>query len=490
MVASLSARGSASAALAYYDHLRADDYYTRDGEPPGRWMGQAADRLSLNGPVTQSEFESALQGRDPKTGQSLTRQHGPSHAAGWDMTFSAPKSVSVVWALSESPNRERIVQAHQGAITAAARSLEQTAAFTRRGPGGRIHEPTAGLLMAAFDHHTSRELDPQLHTHCFIFNLAPRQDGSWGSIVSRELYRTQKAAGQVYRAELANGLERLGYALDRQADTFRIAAIPLSVERDFSKRRQAIEEAARTHGYATPKGMELAALRTRRAKQSAKLADLFRDWQSEAKALGFMPQRDAQHHGRQWAHEAGREERSVATRDPHHAGEVERSVRSRASTAASCFDPQRVRQVDRREAAASDIARDTERRADDAHINPADRHSAKPPEQMPTGAAARRAAHEPSQFVSAPSQSVGVSSSARRFGAVSPTRAASSTATGAALVSAAQLGSLLGQALSSLDQPNERMAGVRIKLHGKEQSFGTPGKHDRSQDKDRDHEYE
>ncbi len=299
MVASISARGSAKAALAYYDHLRRDDYYSRGGEPPGRWAGEGAERLSLRGPVTHSEFEAALGGVDPKTGDRLVQQggRGRAHSAGWDMTFSAPKSVSVLWALSEGPERQTIERAHQSAVLTATAHLERTAAWARRGRAGSVREQTAGLLMAQFDHHTSREADPQLHTHSFIFNLAPRRDGSWGAIVSRELYKAQKDAGAMYRRALAGELERLDYRLDHQKDGFRVAAIPRDIERAFSKRRQAIEEAARTHGYKTPKGMELATLRTRRAKGEARLDGLFKTWQAEAKALGFELNRD---HQRTW----------------------------------------------------------------------------------------------------------------------------------------------------------------------------------------------
>jgi conjugative relaxase-like TrwC/TraI family protein len=99
------------------------------------------------------------------------------------MTFSAPKSVSVLWALSEPRDREAIESAHCLGVATALRHLEQAAAWARRGKGGAIRERTAGLLMAAFDHHTSRALDPQLHTHAFVFNLAPRQDGTWGALL-------------------------------------------------------------------------------------------------------------------------------------------------------------------------------------------------------------------------------------------------------------------------------------------------------------------
>lgn len=287
MVASISARKSVSAALGYYRHMGEDDYYARDGEAPGRWEGRGAERLSLDGSVEKSAFEAALSGRDPKTGAPLVQTNGRAHAAGWDMTFSAPKSVSVLWALSPDADRAVIETAHRTAVLEATRHLEDNAAWARRSKGGARREPTAGLLMAQFDHHMSRALDPQIHTHVFIFNLAPRRDGSWGAIISRPLYLAQKEAGRVYRAALARTLERSGWRLEKTADAFRVAAIPPHVERAFSKRRQEIEQAAKAFGYNTPDGMELAALRTRQAKKSVPLEQRFEAWRNEARSLGF-----------------------------------------------------------------------------------------------------------------------------------------------------------------------------------------------------------
>jgi len=138
-----------------------------------------------------------------------------------------------------------------------------------------------------FDHHTSRELDPQLHTHVFVFNLAPRKDGTWGAIVSRNLYKAQKQAGAVYREALATELERAGHTIERTSINFRVATIPRDIERAFSKRRAAIESAAEAHGYRSAKGMELAALRTRLPKRDVSRQQLFEAWRAEAKALGF-----------------------------------------------------------------------------------------------------------------------------------------------------------------------------------------------------------
>jgi len=239
--------------------------------------------------VTRSDFEAALRGIDPHTGVSLARLGGKNqnHTAGWDVTFSAPKSVSVLWALSDAQHRPIIERAQSAAVTAASTYLERSAAFARRGKGGAIREPTTGLLLAEFDHHTSRELDPQLHTHVFVFNLAPRNDGTWGAIVSRDLYKAQKQAGAVYREALATELERAGFAIERTSSNFRVTTISRDIERAYSKRRVAIESAAEAHGYRSAKGMELAALRTRGPKRDVSRQQLFEAWRAEAKVLGF-----------------------------------------------------------------------------------------------------------------------------------------------------------------------------------------------------------
>lgn len=297
MVASISARKSVGAAVAYFKHMAQDEYYTKEDEAEAEsdWEGRGADRLALDSDVSRRDFEALLSGFDPKTAEPLVQTGNKSHAPGWDMTYSAPKSVSVLWALSPPEERTKFEAAHRQAVSVATKHLEDNYAFTRRGKGGTIREPVAGLTIARFHHHTSRDLDPQLHTHAFIFNSAPRHDGSWGTLVSRELYKAQKESGEVYRNHLANALERDGYTVDRQGSSFRMRAIPHHVERAFSKRRQAIEEAAKAHGYRTPKGMERAALRTRQAKRPRERAALFQAWTQEARVLGFkLPDRQRQ----------------------------------------------------------------------------------------------------------------------------------------------------------------------------------------------------
>lgn len=286
MVASISARKSVGAAVAYFKHMARDEYYTGDHKADGEWDGRGTERLALEGHVSKADFEALLNGLDPKTGEPLA-QLGKTHAPGWDITYSAPKSVSVMWALSPETDRAKIEAAHRAAVHAATTHLEDHHAITRRGKGGATREPVAGLTIARFHHHTSRDLDPQLHTHALIFNTAPRRDGTWGTLVSKELYKAQKETGAIYRAHLANALEREGYVVDRQGTGFRLKAIPKNIEWNFSKRRQSIQQAAEKFGYKTPKGMELAALRTRQAKRPRERAALFKAWKQEARALGF-----------------------------------------------------------------------------------------------------------------------------------------------------------------------------------------------------------
>mgnify|MGYP003668085700 CR=1 FL=1 len=302
MTASLSARGNAAAALSYYGHLVHDSqngskngygnqqsYYLKGDAAPGRWVGHGAERLSLNGPVTESEFKAALTGYDPKTGEKLVQRGGKSHShsAGWDMTFSAPKSVSVLWALSEKQDRTSIEAAQEHATLMAACWLENNAGWCRRGQGGVLRERTAGLLMAQFDHETSRDLDPQLHTHSFIFNQAPRKDGTWGAIVSRDLYKAQKQVDAIYQQHLAREIENLGYQTERGQTGFRVTVIPKYIEKNFSKRQQAIEAEVQKQGHTSAKQRELAALKTRKPKVNMNRQELFKAWKSEAKTLGF-----------------------------------------------------------------------------------------------------------------------------------------------------------------------------------------------------------
>jgi conjugative relaxase-like TrwC/TraI family protein len=295
---SISSRSaSASDIRAYLEGERdganrgAEDYYTENGRTQGRWLGSGAAELQLAGNVNEKAFDRLAAGFHPETGAALVQRAGDSHRPGWDLTFSAPKSVSVVWGIAESEQREAIERAHTQAVERTLRFAEQQQLFiTRRGHGG-IERETALPIVATYLHGTSREADPQLHTHAFVLNVAARGDGSYGTLETKPLYEWKMALGAAYRAELAHELRALGYetAPDSKS-SFRISRVPRDLERHFSKRRAQIEAVMNERGTTSAKAAEVAALNTRKAKESASATTLRATWRSESVAFGVTAQ--------------------------------------------------------------------------------------------------------------------------------------------------------------------------------------------------------
>lgn len=288
----LSVSAMTSGQEVYYLTLAREDYYLAGGEPPGYWIGRGAQGLGLRGTVEREHLRAALDGTGPD-GERLTQaQHytdGRARQPGWDLTFSAPKSVSVLWAVADPASRAKLQAAHDGAVRAAIGYLEDNAAVTRRGKGGGATE-RVGLLVAGFEHGTSRALDPQLHTHCLVVNAGLRSDGSWGTVRSHDLYVHKMAAGALYRSELAHRLRHeLGLDLLRHKGNigFEVAGVPQPVLDAFSKRRQEIEEALDKVGWSTAWLSEKLAKSTREVKQHVAREKLFEVWSEAAHALGF-----------------------------------------------------------------------------------------------------------------------------------------------------------------------------------------------------------
>ena len=289
---SISARGSAASAEAYYEHMaEQDDYYLKGQEPPGQWQGKGAEALGLSGTVSREDFAAALRGYKPGADgtipEALVQNAGDKHMAGWDLTFSAPKSVSVLWALAPEDMQAALAKAHDEAVTEALKFVEDHASFTRRGKGGAIQEKVNGLLVSTFQHGTSREQDPQLHTHSFVHNVAERQDGTWGSIDGRNFYRWKMASGAYYRAALAERLQELGFEVRRDGKSFAVAGVSEKVEKHFSKRRAQIEDVLERMGANGAKASATVALKTRKAKTAQDRAALSQQWQQEAADLGY-----------------------------------------------------------------------------------------------------------------------------------------------------------------------------------------------------------
>lgn len=285
MVATISAREEIQSAQRYYTHLTQDDYYLQN-EEIGFWYGRAAKFLDMNRAVQPNQFKAALNGQHPSTKDQLVRlAKGPKqHKPGWDICLSAPKAVSVLWALApDDAKRDLIENAHKQAVKNTCSFIEENFAICRRGKGGKIKEKTTGLLFSVFNHKTSRTLCPQLHSHLFTFNMAPRKDASWGAILSKPLYDAQKKIGAHYREELHKQLQLLQVPSKLEHDAIKVEGISRRTEMAFSLRRQQILRAMEKFNYAnSAKGFEKATLRTRQKKKQYPLPLLIQAWNERA----------------------------------------------------------------------------------------------------------------------------------------------------------------------------------------------------------------
>ncbi|ENM5766344.1 relaxase domain-containing protein [Vibrio mimicus] len=274
--------------LDYYEDLAEEDYYTKGGEPSGVWAGKGAILLNLSGSVEKEDYKNIMSGFSPR-GEALCQKPGPEHRAGFDLCFSPPKSVSVLWARADPPLKQKIQTAQFKAVCSAINHLEKHAAITRRLHNGTSREAVIGLVVATYEHSTSRALDPQLHTHCLVANIAPRYDGTWGTLESRDLFLWQASAGAVYKAELAFQLRELGASIERYQDTFQISGVPLSLCEHFSKRSHDIRAKLDSVGISSGKTSfgDIAVLDTRAKKQEVNRAALFDEWNKQMDDRGF-----------------------------------------------------------------------------------------------------------------------------------------------------------------------------------------------------------
>ncbi len=278
-----------SASGRYYADLAREDYYHAGGEPPGIWHGTEAERFGVRGEVDRDEFLQLCEGYSKDGKEKLVRNAGTdSRRSAWDATFSAPKSVSVVWALADHKTRKEIQDAQREAVKKALTYLEREAGLVRAGERGDRCEKSA-LLCAMFEHGTSRAQDPQLHTHAVCINLAHREDGTIGTLEARSIFRHKMAAGAVYRAELSAQLEkRLGVEIERgKKETFEIAGVPETLIEEFSKRREMILAAMEKEGAEGAARAAYFTLTTREKKQHVARELLFDVWQEVGRAHGF-----------------------------------------------------------------------------------------------------------------------------------------------------------------------------------------------------------
>lgn len=288
MVATISAISSSAQASSYYE---ADDYYAGDGLSPSEWQGKGAQALGLSGEVEREQFRDMLDGKLPDGQQLGTIRDGANqHRPGWDVTMSAPKSVSI---MAEVAGDRRLIVAHDRAVNTALAFAERHSAATRVREGGKVdRHQTGNLVVASFRHDTSRAQDPQLHTHNVIMNATRDADGNWRSLEPRALYQLQKAIGAVYRQELAVNVRELGYEIETGKESlFEIKDVPPEATKAFSERAAQVEarlaERGQTRESASAAEKQIAALDTRAVKEEVNRAELVKDWRATADAAGF-----------------------------------------------------------------------------------------------------------------------------------------------------------------------------------------------------------
>ena len=284
-----------------------EDYYTKPGEAPGYWLGSLAGELGLAGEVDGEDYGAILAGQDPLSGRTLVarperrtytdaegRERKSEPTLGYDLRFSAPKSVSLLWAVGSQEVRSTVLRVHEEAVAAGVARLEREACWVARGKGGMKLERGAGFVAMGFLHRSSRAGDPALHTHVLTSNMTRAvSDGRWLSLAnpkrSSPLLRDAKAAGHVYQAVLRAGIVRelgleWGVVKNGYADLLLFSREEIE---HFSRRRTEILERLAELGVRTAAAAEVAAYRTRDAKDYGVTFDNQRaDWVARAAEFG------------------------------------------------------------------------------------------------------------------------------------------------------------------------------------------------------------
>ncbi len=282
---SLAKVKSGAAAASYYEG--ADDYYNKDCSP-SQWQGQGAEKLGLTGEVKSDDFRNLLDGKMPDDSQIHNAAEG--RRAGTDLTFSAPKSISIQALIGED---NRLIDAHDNAVKKALEYTQTLASYRVTEDGVTQLKPSENLIVATFRHDLSRDVDPQLHTHSVVINATQREDGEWRALDQSEFYKQQKLLGAIYRSELALEVQKLGYqiSITHVDGRFELSHINQNQIEAFSQRSQSIKNAlsqlGKTRETATAKEKEIATLATRNAKGALDREALKMKWQEKVNELGI-----------------------------------------------------------------------------------------------------------------------------------------------------------------------------------------------------------
>ncbi|RMB09044.1 MobF family relaxase [Eilatimonas milleporae] len=272
---------SPGVAARYY---KQGDYYTKSTQEVSAWAGKGSQLLGLNGPVKARDLEKVLSGILPKGHTAGWANNHKGHAKGWDLTFSAPKGVSVMATVGTD---NRLVQAHRESVKEALSWMETYAYVRVRSEDKSIvFKQTGNLVAGMFTEFFSRALDPQLHTHCPVANMTyDTERTGWYALHSDALYKMKMAAGQIYRNALAFRARELGYAITANARTglFDITGVPESLLDIYSQRRKEIKEHADKEGWKSAEDLARATLLTRPNKKHADHESIMGDLRLRAK---------------------------------------------------------------------------------------------------------------------------------------------------------------------------------------------------------------
>ncbi|MFN0090199.1 MAG: MobF family relaxase [Acidimicrobiales bacterium] len=231
------------AAAGQYYVAEVGSYYLAGGEPKGRWFGDAATQLGISGVVDDGQFVAVMNGVDPFSGVGLGRAFGEKSVRGYDMTFSAPKSVSVLAAVADAEVRVEVLAAHDAAVDAVLGFVQRHAQTRFRVAGEVVSVDVSGIAVGVFRQHVSRELDPQLHSHAVIASKVLSPDGRWLALDARSLMADQTVLSSLYHAGLRAELTlRLGVGWEPPVNGIaEMAGVDGGVLGEFSQRSGQVE---------------------------------------------------------------------------------------------------------------------------------------------------------------------------------------------------------------------------------------------------------
>jgi conjugative relaxase-like TrwC/TraI family protein len=283
---------------AYYTRELATDheaYLSGHGESPGRWYGAGATSLGLEGEASVAGFQAMFEGRDPTTGELLGRPHARNAVPAFDVVLRPTKSISILYGLGDPAIGRAVLAAHHAGLAEAVGYLDEHLG-ARRGHGGVQHVSGQGVLAVGFDHRTSREGDPLLHTHLVIANRVQGQDGRWTALDGRDLYRHRLAADAIYRATYQRELVRTLGVEWTPANSYgnrELQGTPEALVRSFSKRTGQIDteldRLAVDGRERTPRLVKWTVQATRKPKQHETPEALYGRWRTEAAERGVDP---------------------------------------------------------------------------------------------------------------------------------------------------------------------------------------------------------